>query len=136
TAAARERPGIETRRWRALFVGNLLDWKGLELALTAFAAASKAHDRLRLTVVGSGPDRARWKSLARDLGVDSKVTWLDWMSRDRLADVYASHQALLFPSLRDSGGMVVLEAMAHGLPVVCLDAGGPGRIVDDRSWFR
>lgn len=136
TAAARERPGIETRRWRALFVGNLLDWKGLELALTAFAAASKAHDRLRLTVVGSGPDRARWKSLARDLGVDSKVTWLDWMSRDRLADVYASHQALLFPSLRDSGGMVVLEAMAHGLPVVCLDAGGPGRIVDDRSGIR
>ena len=43
---------------------------------------------------------------------------------------YYEHDALLFPSLRDSGGMVVLEALAHGLPVVCTDCGGPGCIVN------
>ena len=56
---------------------------------------------------------------------------------DRLAssreveDRYRSADIFVFPSLRDSGGLVVLEAMAHGLPVVCADLGGPGLIVDE-----
>ena len=48
-----------------------------------------------------------------------------------MPDVYRAHDLLLFPSLHDSGGHVVLEALAHGLPVVCFDLGGPGSIVDE-----
>jgi glycosyltransferase involved in cell wall biosynthesis len=45
--------------------------------------------------------------------------------------VYAQHDVLLFPALHDSGGMVALEAMRHGLPVVCLKLGGPSALVSD-----
>jgi glycosyltransferase involved in cell wall biosynthesis len=50
-----------------------------------------------------------------------------------LFELYRSHDLFLFPSLHDSGGFVVLEALAHGLPVVCLDLGGPKDIVTSNS---
>ena len=52
-----------------------------------------------------------------------------------MAAMYANHDVLLFPALHDSGGMVVLEAMSHGLPVVCLKLGGPATMVDDRCGY-
>ena len=60
------------------------------------------------------------------------MRWVEWLPHDQLHEHYYQHDALLFPSLRDSGGMVVLEALAHGLPVVCTDRGGPGLIVNRR----
>ena len=44
--------------------------------------------------------------------------------------MYGAHHAFLFPSLHDAGGAVILEALAHGLPVICLALGGPGKMVD------
>ncbi len=49
-----------------------------------------------------------------------------WMPRPGLLAAMAASDAFLFPSFRDGGGAVVVEAMAAGLPVVCLDSGGPG----------
>ncbi len=48
------------------------------------------------------------------------------MPQDELFRLYQTHDLLLFPSLHDSGGFVALEALAHGMPIVCLDLGGPG----------
>ena len=66
------------------------------------------------------------------LGLVEKVRWVAWLTQDQLHQHYYQHDALLFPSLRDSGGMAVLESLAHGLPVVCTDRGGPGLIVNQR----
>lgn len=116
---------------RILYAGRMLAWKGMDLGLSAFAQFAAAHDGASLTLVGDGPARARWARLASRLGVADRVKWLPWRSRGDLMQLYAENDALLFPSLHDSGGMVVLEALAHGLPVVCLDLGGPGQIVDE-----
>jgi glycosyltransferase involved in cell wall biosynthesis len=110
---------------RLLFAGRLVAWKGLHLALAALAR----HGRGTLTVVGDGPMAEPWRRLAARLGVGDRVMWAGSRSRAELFGRYAEHDALLFPSLHDSGGMVVLEALAAGLPVVCLDLGGPGAIV-------
>jgi glycosyltransferase involved in cell wall biosynthesis len=48
-----------------------------------------------------------------------------------LGRIYASHDVLLFPALHESGGLAALEAMRHGLPVVCLKLGGPATLVDE-----
>ncbi len=56
---------------------------------------------------------------------------LPWQNQGRLQQLYREHDLLLFPSLRDSRGMVVLEALSHGLPVMCLNLGGPGVAVDE-----
>ena len=67
---------------------------------------------------------------ASKLGIKDKVNWISWLARDELPFVYANHHVLLFPSLHDSSGNVVLEALSQGLVVICLDIGGPAEIVD------
>jgi glycosyltransferase involved in cell wall biosynthesis len=69
--------------------------------------------------------------MTETLGISEHIEWVKWVDRSELPALFIAHDALLFPSLHDSGGMVVLEAMSHGLPVVCLDIGGPGAMVDD-----
>lgn len=116
---------------RLLYVGNFLDLKGMQLGMPAFAKLLKVTPNARLTMVGKGPDEAFWRHMAKQIGIDKQIDWVPWVRQSELVQIYCSHDVMLFPSLRDSGGMVVLEAMSHGLPVVCLKLGGPGVLVDD-----
>ena len=60
----------------------------------------------------------------------SAVEFTGHVARQQLIELLLSYTALVFPSLHDSGGLVVLEALSKGLPVVCLDLGGPGVMVN------
>jgi glycosyltransferase involved in cell wall biosynthesis len=117
---------------RLLYVGRLLEWKGLDLAIHAVRLLRERGVLSRFTIVGEGPARESLERLVTELGAEKNVIWVKWLPHDQLHAHYSEHDALLFPSLRDSGGMVVLEALAHGLPVVCTDRGGPGLIVNRR----
>lgn len=112
-----------------LFAGRLLYWKGVHLALRALALARTRLPGARLTIVGKGADRAWLERLAHTLAVQDALDWRGWIPREEVLQIYASHTAFVFPSLHDSGGTVVMEAMAQGLPVICLDLGGPGAIL-------
>lgn len=125
---AREAPA---RPLKLMYIGRFLYWKGMHLGLPAFARFLRHHPGARLSMIGQGPDEHRWRRLARRLGIEGSIDWIPWVSQDKLTQVYRDHDALLFPSLHDSGGMVVLEAMQHGLPAVCLKLGGPGVLVDE-----
>lgn len=114
---------------RCLFAGRLLGWKGPTLALAAFARYAQAYPDATLDIVGDGPLEARLVRDARRLGLADRVTVHGRIARDELLDRYPDHQVFLFPSMHDSGGTVAGEAMAAGLPVVCLDAGGVGAYV-------
>jgi glycosyltransferase involved in cell wall biosynthesis len=118
------------RPLRLLFVGRCLAWKGLHLGLEALADLLARGRRARLTVAGTGPAEALWRERARRLRIADAVDWLSWVEHPRMPEVYRAHDVLLFPSLHDSGGLAVLEALAHRQPVVCFDLGGPGSIVD------
>jgi len=113
---------------RLLFVGRLLYWKGLHLAFRALAEARIPIPEIRMKIVGSGEDRAWLESEARSAGVMDLLEWVSSTPHDEIVREYCQSVCLVFPSLHDSGGMVVLEALAAGLPVVCLDLGGPGAI--------
>jgi glycosyltransferase involved in cell wall biosynthesis len=121
----------QPRRLNLLFVGRLLPWKGLHIGLKALAALDARIGEVHLTIVGSGSDESRLKRLAKRLKISESVSWIPWMTRETLLKLYVEHDLLLFPSLHDSGGMAVLEAMSLGLPVLCLDLGGPGVSVDN-----
>ncbi|MHA1571049.1 MAG: glycosyltransferase [Alphaproteobacteria bacterium] len=116
---------------RFLFAARFLHWKGLHLGLAAFAAYGAGGNQSRLTVVGEGPEEKRWRRMAEALGVAERCDWIPWIRQDRLYAMMKEHDALLFPSLRESGGMIVLEALSMGLPVICLKLGGPGVIVNE-----
>jgi glycosyltransferase involved in cell wall biosynthesis len=118
---------------RLLYGGRCLGWKGMHLGLEALARLRAGGWPARLTIAGTGPAQPRWQAAARRLGLEGAIDWLGWVPHERMPEVYRAHDVLLFPSLHDSGGHVVLEAMAHGLPVVCFDLGGPGTAVDASS---
>jgi glycosyltransferase involved in cell wall biosynthesis len=115
---------------RMLFVGRFIPFKGMGLGLRALANLRARGIDARLTMIGQGPLLAHWQGLARDVGVADAVTWVPWMSQADLLLAYRDYDLLLFPSLNDSSGNVVLEALANGLPVVCLNLGGPAQIAD------
>lgn len=115
---------------RFLFVGRLLYWKGLHLILHALKRVKEEVPQLRLRIIGEGPDRRWLREIAERAGVTDRVEWVPRIAHNEIRGEYRRSVGFAFPSLHDSGGMVVLEALAAGLPVVCLDRGGPGSMVD------
>jgi glycosyltransferase involved in cell wall biosynthesis len=106
----------------ALYAGRLLEGKGAVLAVRAIELLPE----WRLSIVGAGPDEARLRRMVRKRGLTDRVSFSSPVPREELlrrmreeADVF------LFPSFHDEAGWVVAEAASCGLPVVCLDVGGP-----------
>ena len=125
----------ESRRDRAagpptaLFAGRLLPWKGAMLAIEALAHLPE----WRLLIAGSGPDETRLRRAARRLAIADRVEFLGRLSHDAALELMRSGaDVFLFPSLHEEGGWALVEAMANGLPVVCLDRGGPGAVTVGR----
>jgi glycosyltransferase involved in cell wall biosynthesis len=113
---------------RVLTMGQMIPIKGFHLAIRAFVELLRSESLARLVIVGDGPEKARLEQLAAELGVAESVEFLAWLPRDEAMAVMNRADVFLFPSF-EGAGMVVLEAMAHGLPVICLDFGGPGNMV-------
>jgi glycosyltransferase involved in cell wall biosynthesis len=106
----------------AVFAGRLLPWKGVSLAIQAVARTPGWS----LLICGEGPDESRLRKMVTTRSLDERVTFEGWKSRrDLLALMRDSGDVLLFPSMHEDAGLVVVEAMACGLPVICLDRGGP-----------
>jgi len=118
---------------RLLYAGRLLYWKGVHIAIKAFAKLLTKFPKARFTIVGSGPEETRLKADALAWKIRDSVDFISWLPQSNLFELYDSHDLLLFPSLHDSSGGVVLEALCHGMPVVCLDLGGPKDIVTVNS---
>jgi glycosyltransferase involved in cell wall biosynthesis len=114
-----------------LFAGRLEYWKGVQLALRAVALLRRHVPHLSFTIAGSGPDEAYLRAIAAQSGIADCVTFAGNVPHAEMSRLYSAHDVFLFPSLHDSAGQAIGEAMAHGLPVVCLDLGGPGVAVGD-----
>lgn len=114
-----------------LIVTRLLPWKGVQFAMRALAETLRRGTAARLTIVGKGP-YLRWlQRVEHRLGLSGHINWIGHIPQNVLLSSYRNYHAFIFPSLHDSGGNVVLEALAGGLPVICLDLGGPATLVDD-----
>jgi glycosyltransferase involved in cell wall biosynthesis len=122
------------RSRRAVYAGRLLAWKGVQLAVAALARR-EAQD-WTLDVYGRGPYEAAVRKACERFGVADRVALHGARPRDEVLDALATCDALLFPSMHDSAGWIVAEALALGRPVVCLDAGGPAMQVGDGRGVR
>jgi glycosyltransferase involved in cell wall biosynthesis len=120
-----------TQGFKILFAGRLEYWKGVHLAIKTYAKVLKRFPDVTFSIIGSGTDESWIKQVATQEAVIDKINWLPRVPQKTLFDMYGQYDILLFPSLHDSSGGVVIEALAHGLPVVCLDLGGPKEIVDE-----
>jgi glycosyltransferase involved in cell wall biosynthesis len=121
---------VVSDRTRFCFVGRLVVLKGVDLLLRAFADVAASAD-VTLEVVGDGPERHRLERLAGELGVADRVTFTGWLDPAGCADALRRCDVFCFPSLQEAGGVVVLEAMASGRPVIAARWGGPVELADD-----
>lgn len=118
--------GRGSQSFQVLSAGKLLGLKGYALAIRAFAIFAKQHPDVKFTIVGDGPERSRLETLVKSLGLEPQVDLEKWLPRQQVLLRMQQCDAFLFPSLRDGGGAVVVEAMAAGKPVICMDLAGPG----------
>jgi glycosyltransferase involved in cell wall biosynthesis len=113
-----------------LSVGRLDRAKRVDLLLHAIAL----EPELRCVVAGEGPDRARLESIARDHGLDGRVTFMGRVAASELAGLYARCLAVYYAPVDEDYGMVPYEAFLAEKPVVTTtDAGGPLEVVEDRA---
>ena len=119
---------------RIAFVGRLVPLKAVDVLIEA--AAPLARDgRVVLDIIGDGPELPALKRLAADLGVADRVEFPGWVDHTQMAARLGQSQVFGFPSVREFGGGVVLEAMARGLVPVVVNYGGPGELVPPGCGF-
>ena len=126
--------GPAGRPVRVAFVGRLVPYKGADMLLEAAAPLVKAG-RVVLDIIGDGPERAGLQARAKELGVEGGVKLEGWVPHAQLQQRLVQSDVFGFPSVREFGGAVVLEAMALGLVPVVVDYGGPGEHVSPATGF-
>ena len=124
------------KRFRFATIGRLVPYKGFDLILQAMARSETLRRDAELLIIGDGPSRAGLEAMASELGLESNVSFAGWVEHTQVHQQLRSAQALAFPSLREFGGGVLVEAMASGLPSVVVNYGGPGEIVTDQCGIR
>lgn len=117
-------------RCRLLFVGRLVQQKGVDTLLRAVAAAARHRPGLQLSLIGDGPQREELEQLAVALGIAHRVDFAGWFERADLPDRYRLADVFVLPSRDEGMPNVVLEAMASGLPIVASDVPGTRELVD------
>ncbi|HEX6573704.1 MAG TPA: glycosyltransferase family 4 protein [Gemmatimonadaceae bacterium] len=132
-APSNRRPGDP---FELLFVGRLVKRKGVDVLLNA-AKLLQSDSRLHVRIVGGGPDLETLKGIANELGVNDKVTFDGVVSSSRIDELFRSCDALVLPAVvTETGdteglGVVLIEAMGYGKPVIASAAGGIVDIVKD-----
>jgi glycogen synthase len=107
-----------------LFVGRLIERKGVHLLIEAVAGLAAGQPEPTLTIVGDGPERQRLEAMARRLGLSDRIAFRGQLGREALAAAYRDAAILVLPAVTDAMPNVVLEAMASGLAIVTTRTGG------------
>lgn len=115
-------------KFRFISVGRLVPYKGMDMVLEAMAG-SAALKQCELWIIGDGPQKPALEAQVKQAGLDGCVHLPGWIEQKQLAQELGRSQAFVFPSLREFGGGVVLEALARGLPAIIVNYGGPAELV-------
>jgi glycogen(starch) synthase len=117
-----------------LFVGRLVPYKGADMALEA-AEPLLAAGRAELTIVGDGPERKRLDELASHSARPSAIRFTGQIPHKQVGELFAAADLFVFPSIREFGGGVVLEAMAMGAVPIVVNYGGPAELVSKETGY-
>jgi glycosyltransferase involved in cell wall biosynthesis len=115
---------------RLLFVGRIVQEKGIGVLLEAFAGLRRRHERAVLTIVGDGPDRARYEELSAELFPAEVVAFRGQEDPAQIKAILAASDLFVLPSFAEGIPVVLMEAMAAGLPVVATEIGGIPELVE------
>lgn len=130
-AACRSALGLPDNRTIALYVGGLIERKGVSILIQALAGAAMPDRSVELYLAGDGPLRDSLKALASAQGIAGQVHFLGEIPKDRVHLWMGAADMLVLPSYSEGRPNVVLEAMANGTPVVATAVNGTNELVTD-----
>jgi len=133
TRFTRQRTGAVTLPLKIAFVGRLTLYKGPDMLIEA-AAPLVRSGKAKLDIIGDGPQAGSLRALAAGHQLPSDI-FAGWVKHGELQKRLSESDVFGFPSIREFGGAVVLEAMALGLVPIVMDYGGPGELVSPGTGF-
>jgi len=122
-------PDVEKMPNVVLYVGNLVKGKGLETLLKAFAYCKTKNKNLKLWIIGDGYLRSTLELMAKMLGIHNDVVFFGRLTHDKLRIIYNQATVTVLPSEKESFGLVLVESMACGTPVIATATEGAMDIV-------
>jgi glycosyltransferase involved in cell wall biosynthesis len=115
-----------------LYVGHIIPRKGINLLLDACQKLKESNsDRFTLLIVGDGPQKLELEAYAQAIGIQGVVRWIGRVPYDCLGSYFTKADAFVLPTLEDTWGMVVLEAMASGTAVICSSFAGAAELIQE-----
>jgi glycosyltransferase involved in cell wall biosynthesis len=122
-------------KFRFISIGRLVLFKCFHLLIEAFSRSEILRE-CELSIIGDGPLRVRLESRVKQLGLSERIFFRGWLPHETVDQELRQSQCFVFPSVREFGGAVVLEAMASSLPTIVADYGGPAELVTEETGIR
>ncbi len=119
---------------RCVFLGRLVPYKGGDMLLGAAADLVRAG-KVMIDFVGDGPERGRLEAMVREQGLGAGVRFLGLVPHREVQRHLAQADLMTFPSIREFGGAVILEAMAVGVVPMAVAYGGPGELMTESTAY-
>ena len=132
---ARQVEGPVRSPLRVAFVGRLVPYKGADMLLEAVAPLVRAG-KIVVDIIGDGDQMPQLRATVAAEGLSAGVKLDGWVEHAKMQERLVDSDVLGFPSIREFGGGVVIEAMALGLVPVVADYGGPNELVTDATGYR
>ena len=123
--------GIEADERYIFTLNKLYPTKGVDLLIYAFKKLIEENEEIFLYIGGEGEDRRRLENIVKDLNLEEKVIFLGFVPEDKFIEYYQKSLFVVYPAIMEPFGMVPLEAMACGKPVVACKGGGPEETIID-----
>jgi len=113
-----DQKSINVNSSQFVYVGRLVFYKNLEVIIKAISIARKNEPQIKLVIVGEGPHRQTLEELTKTLGLEQNIEFMGYVNADKKTRLLATSCALVFPSLCEGFGLVILEAFDQSKPVL------------------
>ena len=125
----------DKEKLQIIYSGRLIPLKAVDIAISAINKM-KNRDKVEFTIIGKGFLKKELEDLVRQLGLQERVKFVGELPREQVLNKLKEADIFLFPSLKEGGTWALMEAMAAGLPCVCMNTSGMHVITDDKSAIR
>ena len=124
----------DLKNFNVIIAARFVTLKGVDIALLAFdkfynQLSNEEKKRATLTILGQGPLENYLRAIRNTLKSKNNIEFIGWIEKEKMDVYYQNANVFLFPS-HEGAGMVVIEALSFGLPIICFDNYGPGELVN------
>ena len=124
---------IEHDQFTFVSVGNLIERKAMDITIRGFAECCKIKHNAKLVVIGDGPQREALEKLVDELDLRDKLEFTGRLERNEIKTIFLKSDCFVLMSRNETFGVVYIEAMASGLPVIATRCGGPESFVNEEN---